>query len=79
MTDGIELAQQMRTSRFNRMTPLFLLIDDQRPSALAVGFAAWLPARSFAFLRGTPMGIRLDQLALPDSETLQEFLALDSR
>ncbi len=38
--DGIELARQMRSSRFNRMTPIVLISDDQRPSALSVGFAA---------------------------------------
>jgi len=38
--DGIELARQMRNSRFNRMTPIVMISDDQRPSALSVGFAA---------------------------------------
>jgi DNA-binding response OmpR family regulator len=38
--DGIELARQMRGSQFNRMTPIILISDDQRPSALSVGFAA---------------------------------------
>jgi DNA-binding response OmpR family regulator len=38
--DGIELARQMRSSRFNHMTPIVLISDDQRPSALSVGFAA---------------------------------------
>jgi CheY-like chemotaxis protein len=38
--DGIELARQMRSSRFNRITPIVLISDDQRPSALSVGFAA---------------------------------------
>jgi DNA-binding response OmpR family regulator len=38
--DGIELARQMRNSRFNRTTPIILISDDQRPSALSVGFAA---------------------------------------
>jgi DNA-binding response OmpR family regulator len=38
--DGIELARQMRSSRFNRTTPIILISDDQRPSALSVGFAA---------------------------------------
>jgi two-component system chemotaxis response regulator CheY len=38
--DGIELARQMRNSRFNNMTPIVLISDDQRPSALSVGFAA---------------------------------------
>jgi CheY-like chemotaxis protein len=30
----------MRSSRFNRTTPIVLISDDQRPSALSVGFAA---------------------------------------
>jgi len=38
--DGIDLARQMRSSRFNRSTPIIMISDDQRPSALAVGFAA---------------------------------------
>jgi len=38
--DGIDLARQMRSSRFNRETPIIMISDDQRPSALAVGFAA---------------------------------------
>jgi DNA-binding response OmpR family regulator len=38
--DGIELARQMRSSRYNRTTPIVLISDDQRPSALSVGFAA---------------------------------------
>jgi two-component system chemotaxis response regulator CheY len=38
--DGIELARQMRNSRSNRATPIILISDDQRPSALSVGFAA---------------------------------------
>jgi two-component system, chemotaxis family, chemotaxis protein CheY len=38
--DGIELARQMRSSRFNCMTPIIMISDDQRPSALSVGFAA---------------------------------------
>src|SRR6266404_9642959 len=38
--DGIDLARQMRNSRFNCMTPIVLISDDQRPSALSVGFAA---------------------------------------
>jgi DNA-binding response OmpR family regulator len=38
--DGIELARQMRCSGFNRTTPIVLISDDQRPSALSVGFAA---------------------------------------
>lgn len=38
--DGIELARQMRVSRWNRTTPIILISDDQRPSALSVGFEA---------------------------------------
>jgi DNA-binding response OmpR family regulator len=38
--DGIELARQMRHSRWNRTTPIILISDDQRPSAMSVGFGA---------------------------------------
>jgi DNA-binding response OmpR family regulator len=38
--DGIELARESRRSRFNRTTPVVLVSDDQRPSALSVGFEA---------------------------------------
>lgn len=38
--DGAELARQMRLSRPNRTTPVILISDDQRPSALSIGFAA---------------------------------------
>jgi len=38
--DGIELARQMRHSRWNRTTPIVLISDDQRPSAMSVGFEA---------------------------------------
>lgn len=38
--DGIELARESRRSRLNRTTPVVLVSDDQRPSALAVGFDA---------------------------------------
>lgn len=38
--DGIELARQMRVSRWNRATPIILISDDQRPSAMSVGFEA---------------------------------------
>ncbi|HEY6267101.1 MAG TPA: response regulator [Candidatus Acidoferrum sp.] len=38
--DGIDLACQLRSSRFNRLTPIIMISDDQRPSALSVGFAA---------------------------------------
>jgi DNA-binding response OmpR family regulator len=46
--DGIELARQMRSSRFNRRTPIIMISDDQRPSALSVGFVA---GASFCFLK----------------------------
>ncbi|HEY2462331.1 MAG TPA: response regulator [Candidatus Acidoferrum sp.] len=38
--DGIELARRARRSKFNRTTPIVLLSDDQRPSALSIGFEA---------------------------------------
>ena len=38
--DGIELARQMRGSRWNRTTPIILISDDQRPSAMGIGFEA---------------------------------------
>jgi DNA-binding response OmpR family regulator len=38
--DGLELARQMRRSRQHRATPIFLISDDQRPSALGIGFEA---------------------------------------
>ena len=38
--DGIELARQMRESRWNRATPIILISDDQRPSAVSIGFEA---------------------------------------
>jgi len=38
--DGIELARQMRRSEANRMTPIILISDDQRPSAMSIGFEA---------------------------------------
>jgi len=38
--DGIELARQVRVSRWNRTTPIVLISDDQRPSAMSVGFEA---------------------------------------
>ncbi len=38
--DGIELARQMRRTGSNRMTPIIMISDDQRPSALSVGFEA---------------------------------------
>ncbi len=38
--DGIELAQFMRSSTYNRVTPIILISDDQRPSAMSIGFAA---------------------------------------
>jgi DNA-binding response OmpR family regulator len=38
--DGLELARELRRSRLNRTTPIVLVSDDQRPSALSVGFEA---------------------------------------
>jgi DNA-binding response OmpR family regulator len=38
--DGIELARQVRGSRWNRTTPIILISDDQRPSAMGIGFEA---------------------------------------
>ena len=38
--DGMELARQMRRSRWNSKTPIILISDDQRPSAMSVGFEA---------------------------------------
>ena len=38
--DGIELARQARISRWNRATPVILISDDQRPSAMGIGFEA---------------------------------------
>jgi DNA-binding response OmpR family regulator len=38
--DGIELSREMRKSGFNRNTPIVLLSDDQRPSAMSQGFEA---------------------------------------
>ena len=38
--DGIELARQVRGSRWNRTTPVILISDDQRPSAMGIGFEA---------------------------------------
>jgi DNA-binding response OmpR family regulator len=38
--DGIELARETRLSRWNRTTPIILISDDQRPSAMSVGFEA---------------------------------------
>lgn len=38
--DGIELSREMRRAGFNRTTPIILLSDDQRPSAMTQGFAA---------------------------------------
>jgi len=38
--DGIELSREMRRTGFNRTTPIILLSDDQRPSAMSQGFAA---------------------------------------
>jgi DNA-binding response OmpR family regulator len=38
--DGLDLARQMRSSRWNRTTPIILISDDQRPSAMSIGFEA---------------------------------------
>ncbi|HMD38648.1 MAG TPA: response regulator [Candidatus Acidoferrum sp.] len=38
--DGIELSREMRRTGSNRTTPIILLSDDQRPSAMAMGFEA---------------------------------------
>jgi DNA-binding response OmpR family regulator len=38
--DGIELARRVRSSRWNRTTPIILISDDQRPSAMGIGFEA---------------------------------------
>ena len=38
--DGIELARELRRSRLNRTTPVVMVSDDQRPSAMSVGFDA---------------------------------------
>jgi len=38
--DGIELAREMRRAGSNRETPIILLSDDLRPSAMSQGFAA---------------------------------------
>ena len=38
--DGIELARQMRRTEWNRVTPIVLISDDQRPSAMSIGFEA---------------------------------------
>ncbi len=38
--NGIDLAQQARSSGFNQRTPIIMISDDQRPSAVAEGFEA---------------------------------------
>jgi CheY-like chemotaxis protein len=38
--DGLTLARQMRASGSNRLTPIVLVSDDQRPTAMAKGFEA---------------------------------------
>lgn len=38
--DGLELAREIRRSRLNRTTPVVLVSDDQRPSAMSIGFEA---------------------------------------
>lgn len=37
---GIELARQMRRSQWHRTTPIIFISDDQRPSAMSIGFEA---------------------------------------
>jgi len=37
---GIELARQMRSSKWHRTTPIIFISDDQRPSAMSIGFEA---------------------------------------
>jgi DNA-binding response OmpR family regulator len=38
--EGIELVRKIRKSGFNRMTPIIMISDDQRPGALSQGFKA---------------------------------------
>ncbi len=38
--DGIKLSREMRRAGSNRRTPIILLSDDQRPSAMSQKFAA---------------------------------------
>jgi DNA-binding response OmpR family regulator len=38
--DAIELVRKIRKSGFNRLTPIIMISDDQRPSALSEGFDA---------------------------------------
>lgn len=38
--DGMELARHLRRSSWNRSTPIILISDDLRPSAMSVGFEA---------------------------------------
>jgi CheY-like chemotaxis protein len=38
--DGLALARQIRASGSNRLTPIILISDDQRPGAMAEGFDA---------------------------------------
>jgi two-component system chemotaxis response regulator CheY len=38
--DGLDLSREMRRAGFNRTTPIIMLSDDQRPSAMSQGFAA---------------------------------------
>jgi CheY-like chemotaxis protein len=38
--DGLELTRRMRESGYNRMTPVVLISDDQRPNAMSLGFEA---------------------------------------
>jgi len=38
--DGLELTRRMRDSACNRITPIVMLSDDQRPTAMSRGFQA---------------------------------------
>lgn len=38
--DGMELSRHLRLSQWNRATPIILISDDQRPSAMSVAFEA---------------------------------------
>lgn len=38
--EAIELVRKIRKSGFNRLTPIIMMSDDQRPSALSEGFGA---------------------------------------
>src|SRR5260370_16183092 len=64
--DGLTLARQMRASGSNRLTPIVLVSDDQRPAAMATGFEAGagifffqavLRRELFRLVRGQPGGL----------------------